>query len=44
LINEIQPPGKYSIEFQAENLASGIYFYELKVGNFVQSRKMVLLR
>lgn len=44
LINENQNPGKYSIRFNAENLPSGIYIYELRANDFTQSRKMTLLK
>ena len=44
LVNKEQPAGSYEIEFNASNLPSGIYFYQLKVGNFVKTEKMVLLK
>jgi len=44
LINEEKPQGKYSVKFNGNNLPSGVYFYTLRVNNYVQSRKMVLLR
>jgi hypothetical protein len=48
LINKEQPPGNYSVKFDASNLNrqinSGIYFYKLQAGNFVESKKMVLLK
>jgi len=44
IIDEKQISGKYSINFDASKLASGIYFYKLKSGNFEQTRKMILLR
>ena len=44
LVNKQQQPGNYKINFNANNLASGIYFYMLKAGNFIQTKKMILLR
>ncbi|MCU0645930.1 MAG: T9SS type A sorting domain-containing protein, partial [bacterium] len=43
LVDEFQNPGSYTISFDAKNLASGIYFYELKLGNHSEIRKMILL-
>lgn len=44
LVNKEQTAGNYSIQFNARNLASGVYYYTLKAGNFTQSKKMLLLR
>ncbi|MCH7974581.1 MAG: T9SS type A sorting domain-containing protein [Bacteroidetes bacterium] len=44
LVNEEQPAGSYEIEFNASNLPSGVYFYELKVNQFYSVKKMILLR
>jgi hypothetical protein len=44
LVNEKQKAGYHQIEFDASNLASGIYVYRLQSGNYVQSKKMLLLR
>ncbi len=44
LINENQQPGNYEVEFNASNLASGVYFYKLKAGNYSSVKKMILLR
>ncbi|UCH64705.1 MAG: T9SS type A sorting domain-containing protein, partial [Ignavibacterium sp.] len=44
LVNGIQKAGRYEINFDASNLASGIYVYNLKSGNFSSVRKMLLMR
>jgi len=44
LINEEKPTGSYEVEFKATGLPSGVYFYQLKAGNFVGTKKMILLR
>ena len=44
LVNEEKPAGDYEIEFAAENFSSGVYFYQLKAGEFVKTRKMILLK
>ena len=46
LVDENQPAGIYEIEFNSSkyNLTSGIYFYKLVAGSFVQTRKMILLK
>jgi len=44
LVNEEIFAGEYEAEFNGNNLPSGIYFYQLIAGTFIQTRKMVLLR
>lgn len=44
LVNELLSSGRYRVSLNAENLSSGIYFYKLESGNFVQARKMILLK
>jgi uncharacterized protein YaiE (UPF0345 family) len=43
LVSEFKSQGTYSVNFNASNLSSGIYFYSLKSGNFFQTSKMLLL-
>jgi len=44
LVNKKQGAGNYEVQFNASSLTSGIYFYKLQSGNFVESKKMVLLQ
>ncbi len=44
ILNEYQFEGIHSVTWDASNVASGIYFYRLQAGDFVQTRKMVLLK
>jgi len=44
LLDEEQTPGKHSITWDATRLSSGIYFYRLTAGDFIQTRKLVLLK
>lgn len=44
LINNSLNPGIYEVTFDGSNLTSGIYFYQLKVDDFVQAKKMTLLK
>ncbi len=54
LVDEIKSPGEYEVEFNGKGLssgmsakggyASGVYFYELRVGNFVEVKKMILMK
>jgi len=44
LVNESRPSGYYNIEFDGSNLPSGVYFYKLEAGDFVESRRMILLK
>jgi hypothetical protein len=44
LINEFQNEGMHSIKFDASNLTSGIYFYQLKVTDFVSTKKMLVIQ
>jgi hypothetical protein len=44
LINGELTNGNYEVDFKATNVSSGIYFYTLKAGNFVSTKKMILLK
>lgn len=44
LVNEEKPAGSYEVEFSAEGLTSGIYLYKLQTNNFVETKKMILLK
>ncbi len=44
LVNEQKQAGGYEMLFNASGIASGVYFYELKAGDFIQTRKMILLQ
>jgi hypothetical protein len=49
LVNDEKPAGSYEVEFDSnsgnvQNLTSGIYFYKLQTGNFVETKKMILLK
>jgi hypothetical protein len=44
IANEEQPAGKYTAEFSAAALPSGVYFYRIRAGSFTQTRKMILMK
>ncbi|NNG26390.1 MAG: T9SS type A sorting domain-containing protein [Ignavibacteriaceae bacterium] len=44
LVNEEKQTGTYELTWYAENLSSGVYFYKLQVGSFVETKKMVLMK
>lgn len=44
LVNGYKPAGSYSVNFNASKLASGVYYYTLKTGSFVETKKLTLLK
>lgn len=44
LVNEEKVAGKYEVNFNASSLASGVYIYKIQAGEFVSSKKMMLLK
>ena len=44
LVNEAKPAGTYEVEFNAASLPSGIYFYKLQAGSYIETKKMLLLK
>jgi len=44
LVNQERPAGNYEVEFNATDLPSGVYFYRLQAGDFIETKKMILLR
>jgi hypothetical protein len=45
LVNEEKSAGNYSVQFSANSgYASGVYFYRIQAGNFVQTKKLLLLK
>ncbi len=44
LVKEMMPAGYHSVDFNAANLSSGVYFYKIQAGSFSSSKKMLLLK
>ena len=44
LVNKEKPAGAYTVEFDASNLSSGIYFYQVQADDFIETKKMILMR
>ena len=44
LVNEPLRGGSYSFDFEGNNLPSGVYYYQLKTGDFIETKKMMLLK
>ena len=44
LVKKEQPQGDYEIKFKGTDLPSGIYFYRLQAGDFLKTKKMILIK
>jgi hypothetical protein len=44
LVNEVKKAGNYQVQFNASNLASGVYFYRIQSNDFVMTKRMVLIK
>ncbi len=44
LVDGMKEAGKYNVTFNGSNLASGVYFYQLNAGNFVSTKKLILMK
>ncbi|MDL1893779.1 T9SS type A sorting domain-containing protein, partial [Sphingobacteriales bacterium CHB3] len=44
LVKEVKAPGTYNVTWNADGMASGVYFYRLQAGEFTQTKRLMLLR
>ncbi|HOI31064.1 MAG TPA: T9SS type A sorting domain-containing protein [Melioribacteraceae bacterium] len=44
LVNEEKQPGNYKVNFDGSNLSSGVYYYQMRAGQFVETKKLILLK
>jgi hypothetical protein len=44
LVNDEKPAGTYEVDFNASQLSSGIYFYKIQAGSFVETKKMLMIK
>jgi len=44
LVNQHKAPGVYNVEFDATKYPSGVYYYQLRSGSFIQTKKMILAK
>jgi hypothetical protein len=44
LVNEIRPAGSYEVTLNGKNLSSGIYYYQMKAGSFIETKKIILIK
>jgi len=44
IVNEFKEAGKYNVSFNGVNFSSGIYYYRIEAGSFIQTKKMLLIK
>ena len=44
LVDEEKSPDQYEVKFNTKRLSSEVYFYQIRAGNFVETKKLVLLK
>jgi len=44
LVNEVETPGNYTVQLDGRDLSSGVYFYVMKANNFIETKKLILLK
>ena len=44
LVNGVEVPGYKSVKWDASKLSTGVYFYRLQAGNYVETKKLIILR
>ncbi|MHB8854508.1 MAG: T9SS type A sorting domain-containing protein, partial [Ignavibacteriaceae bacterium] len=44
LVNEEKTSGNYKVEFNGSKLSSGVYFYRMQAGSFVETKKLILMK
>lgn len=44
LVDEYKPAGIYNVQFKMDKLSSGVYFYQLRAGDFIQTKKMIIIK
>ena len=44
IVNKYLKSGSYSVQFNGNNLPSGVYYYELRAGSFSETKRMVLVK
>lgn len=44
LVNEVKEKGNYRVQFNGENLSSGVYIYTIRFNNFIESKRMILIK